>query len=304
MSNPPRYGKTLRIYIPEGIATGLRKVEIINWTGIAYACSRSKIDKLKLRKEVKNAGVYLLIAEDEESPAGFQVYIGSSENVIRRIKQQMDEKDFWDQVIAFTSKDENLTKGHVEYLESRLINMLDEANMVSLLNTAIPVKNHIPEPDTAAMEEYLDNLLLIMGTLGYPNIHRQKTASIIASKSKLQDYTFNIHNIQRHANATMEIDDNGNYLVRSGAHISTEVSPSFDVMKGVKILRDRLIEQNKLELSPDGKYYILKEDTSFQSPSYAGGFVQGRKCNGRTEWKTENNKALVDIEKDLLELDH
>jgi hypothetical protein len=37
------------------------------------------------------------------------------------------QKDFWTRTVVVTSKDENLTKAHVRYLESRLVQIIAQA---------------------------------------------------------------------------------------------------------------------------------------------------------------------------------
>jgi hypothetical protein len=47
-------------------------------------------------------------------------YIEEAEVVRDRLKKQR-EKEFWIRAIVFISKDENLTKSHIRYLQGRLI---------------------------------------------------------------------------------------------------------------------------------------------------------------------------------------
>ena len=42
-------------------------------------------------------------------------------NVIKiPLNQHLTQKDFWHETIVFVSKDENLNKAHIKYLENRL----------------------------------------------------------------------------------------------------------------------------------------------------------------------------------------
>ena len=43
-----------------------------------------------------------------------------------------EAKDFWTRTVVVTSKDENLTKAHVRYLESRLVQIATTANRATL----------------------------------------------------------------------------------------------------------------------------------------------------------------------------
>ena len=61
MEQARSYGKTVRIFLPDGLSTGLRWVEITNWSGVAYSCPRNKIIQLKDRSELDSPGVYLLV---------------------------------------------------------------------------------------------------------------------------------------------------------------------------------------------------------------------------------------------------
>lgn len=49
----------------------------------------------------------------------------------------------------------------------------------------------------------------------------------------------------------------------------------------------------------DTEYRFVK-DHIFTSPSLAASVVMGRNANGRTEWKTADNKTLKSIEEENL----
>ena len=52
------------------------------------------------------------------------------DNVLTRLtKHEADDKDFWTRTVVVTSKDENLTKAHVRYLESRLVEISTRAGL-------------------------------------------------------------------------------------------------------------------------------------------------------------------------------
>src|SRR5690606_26201864 len=70
--------------------------------------------------------------------------------------------------IAFVSKDNNLTKAHVKYLESRCIEIAEEIKRYDLMNGAKSVLPSLSESDIAEMEEFLSNLRLLLTAVGYP----------------------------------------------------------------------------------------------------------------------------------------
>src|SRR5664280_1709736 len=110
---------TIKLFLPKGDAKGLRTAEISNWTGKALAAPRTDLDRLLDRDECEKAGVYVLTGSDPVTNQP-HAYIGEAE-VIRDGLRQHRVKEFWVSVVVFVSKDENLTKAHVRYLESRLL---------------------------------------------------------------------------------------------------------------------------------------------------------------------------------------
>ena len=127
-------GRTIKIYLDNGSVTGIKHSEIVNWTGQAMASPRGMIKKLKDWTEAQRPGVYFLFGLDENGNES--VYIGESENVFERLIQHVGDpkKDFWDEVVFFTSRDENLTKAHVKFLESKLTLLAKNANRYNVLN--------------------------------------------------------------------------------------------------------------------------------------------------------------------------
>jgi hypothetical protein len=73
-------------------------------------------------------------------------------------------------VILFSNKDENLTKSHVKYLESRLINIALNADRYKIENSNSPNPSSLPLSDQDAMEDFLLNVKLLNGTLGHKPI--------------------------------------------------------------------------------------------------------------------------------------
>ena len=106
---------TIKLFLPRGDAKSLRTAEISNWTGKAVAAPRTELDDLLAREELDKAGVYILIGRDPLTNVP-RAYIGEAEILRKRLKQHKT-KEFWVSAIVFVSKDENLTKAHVRYME-------------------------------------------------------------------------------------------------------------------------------------------------------------------------------------------
>ncbi len=154
---------TIKLFLPRGDAKSLRTAEISNWTGKAVAAPRTELEELLTREELDGAGVYILIGNDPLTNAP-RAYIGEAEIIRDRLRQHK-AKDFWVSAIVFVSKDENLTKAHVRYLESRLLAEAVQINRFTIeQNQAGGSK--LPESDREDMEVFLSRIRQLLPVLG------------------------------------------------------------------------------------------------------------------------------------------
>ncbi len=116
MSKTP--GFSGRIFIPTGEPEGLRIVEKSNRTGQGLVFPRAQFTEARRRPELKRTGVYLLWGPGESGQLP-RVYVGEGDAVLPRLDQHTRQKGFWTHAAAFTSKDQNLDKAHVQYPEAR-----------------------------------------------------------------------------------------------------------------------------------------------------------------------------------------
>ena len=79
-----------------------------------------------------------------------------------------EKRGFWETAVVVTTSDEALTKGHVRYLEARLIEITKAAGRVVLDNTQLPDadRRRLPEADRANMEAFLANLKVVLPIVG------------------------------------------------------------------------------------------------------------------------------------------
>ena len=124
---------TIKIFLAHGDPKRLRTAELSNWTGKAVAGPRSEFDSVLAREESHNSGVYFLTGIDPETGKS-AVYIGEAESIRDRVRGHLD-RDFWNHISFFTSKDENLTKAHIRYLEGRLIEQAKQAGRAEVKNS-------------------------------------------------------------------------------------------------------------------------------------------------------------------------
>ena len=142
---------TIKLFLPRGEAKSLRTAEISNWTGKAVAAPRTEFDDLLQRDELDKAGVYILSGTDPLSGSPL-AYIGEAEIIRERLKQHKT-KEFWISAIVFVSKDENLTKAHVRYLESKLLTEASHVGRFTIEQNQAG-GSRLPESDREDMEVF------------------------------------------------------------------------------------------------------------------------------------------------------
>ncbi len=286
-------GRTIRIYLVDGVPSEILTAEIMNWTGKVIVSPRSQLDQLASRPEAKRTGVYLLSGPDPENAAKDLVYIGEGDNVLDRLlKHNKDEeKDFWSQAVLIISKDENLTKSHVRYLESRLIGLAKQANKARLANGTAPPPTQLPEPDVADMEFFLGQVQMVLPVLGFSFTQQlvvtkpQTGVSTASARSPI----FTMNPVGTSATA-QEID--GNFIVFKNSTARKQGTESWMSYKG---LRDQLVTDGKLIDGPgqDG-FFIFAEDVPFSSPSAAAAVVYGGNQNGRIVWRVKDTSQTYE----------
>ena len=280
-----KFGKTIKLFLIDGDPNGRMTCELSNWTGKAYKIPRIKVKDCTDRPDLINPGIYLLFGKNETGKD--LVYIGEAEIVLKRLTQHLTQKDFWTEAIIFISKDENLNKAHIKYLENRLYELAKTVNRYQVENNTIPTQSSIAESDRAEMEEFIENIKILINTLGHKVFEEKRE---IKSPQQQAKETFYIK-AARGADAQGEPTSDG-FVVFKGSKVADSTVPS--ITQNFKRLREELMESG-LIIKADGEYK-LSEDHVFSSPSTAAVIVMGRNANGLTEWKLKDGTTLKEFE--------
>lgn len=167
-------GKSINLFLMDGDATGRIKCTLANWTGIAYKIPRTSLDLCKERDDLKQSGVYFLFGTSDETGKGV-VYIGQAgarkngEGILNRLMEHKrnPDKDYWNEAVVFTTSNNSLGPTEISYLENRFCNLAVEANRYEVKNGNDPNHGNITEEKESEMEEFIDYVKVIMGTLGH-----------------------------------------------------------------------------------------------------------------------------------------
>jgi hypothetical protein len=284
-----KFGKTIKLFLIDGDTNGRLTCELSNWTGKAYKLPRNLIKICTDRPEIQTTGVYMLLNRSADLSEKGQLYIGEAENIFNRLTQHVKEKDFWNEAIVFISKDDNLNKAHIKYLENRLHVIASFANRYELINNQKPTQSSISESDKSEMEEFLANILTLVNTLGYNAFEQIRQADTKVQPDKEEDLFY--ITATRGANGIGKTTSEG-FVVFENSQVAEPVTNSYP--KTMQKLRDTLISEGVIVKEQDK--LLIKQDYLFSSSSSAAMIIMGRSANGLTEWKMKSGKTLQDFE--------
>jgi hypothetical protein len=287
-------GKSIKLFLADGSPSGIITAEIMNWSGHVIAAPRSRLADLLKRPETKRAGLYILLGDKPDGDEQV-AYIGETEGIAERLTQHAKPedkggKDFWRHVYLVTSKDANLTKGHLRYVESKLITIASTANRIPLNNSKGTVSEYgmLPEADQADMLYFIEQIKLVLPVLGL-DLLRETPPPPAAAQSKegvTQSPVFLLTAPKLGITARAQ-EVEGEFVVESGS-LAKAAWTEKNWNHGYSKLHQLLQEHGVLIPTENGLLRFSKEH-SFDSPSAASAVIMGRADNGRKSWRTQHS---------------
>ena len=202
------------------------------------------------------------------------------------------EKDYWTETAVFTASDSSPGATEISSLEHRFCTMAPEAKRYDVKNGNDPNFGSTTEEKMCAMEEFVENARVMMGTLGHklfePLTHwtvqtTQPADGEVAAERRL-------------------------YLKRTVSNVGTMEGESAQSAEGFVVLRGALcrrwgrrIPASVKELraaAPLNEKSCLLEDLLFSSPTYAAIFLTGKSSNGTALWKDRRGRTLKSLEEE------
>jgi hypothetical protein len=275
---------TIKIFLVHGDPKRLRTAELSNWTGKAVAGPRSEFDSVLAREESQKSGVYLLTGIDPKTGKS-AVYIGEAESIRDRVRGHLD-KDFWNHIAHFTSKDENLTKAHIRYLEGRLIEQAKKAGRAEVKNIQ-DGGARLPESDREDMEIFLEKIHQLLPVLGVEVL--VPTAGSAEAATEIEPLSCETKGLK----ATGHLTPNG-LVVLAGSKAVLNERPSYQKYPWAFRMRQTLKEEGALVEKSD--HLLFTRDVEFSSPSAAAAVIHGGHANGLISWKNKDGKTLKELE--------
>lgn len=269
-------GKTVTTYLVDGDPKGTRYAFISNKICQMFVVPRSNLDYLDKQKKLHKPAFYILIGEDENAKP--QAYIGETENFKERVKDHDQKKLFWQKALIFVSKDADMTKTDVQYLEFLAVQQAKESNRYNLQeNKQTPKEPNLPEYQKDAMDEFFEDIKFLTSFIG---IGIFDTTPI----NTLPVFYFK----RRGADAKGVYDGNGFTLLK-GSILSKDTNNSCHALE-----RRNMIIKDYTFINETNNP-VLTSDVSFSSPSTAAAVCGGGSYNGWVEWINKEGITLDKI---------
>lgn len=278
------YGKSIELFLANGTADSFITAELSNWNGKAIKIPRIEVSDCK-RDDIKGAGVYFLFCKEEDDSDS--VYIGESETIQERLNQHIrdynadKEKFYWTTAVIFLGRD--LNKALIRYLEDRFVQIARESKRYKVLTKNTYGKTVMKESQTAAIEEFIDNVRILINALGYkvlePTVHNDPNSTVDDEALFL-----NLGNASGKGMITTE-----GFVLFAGAVLNEKTSEK-SLSKGAATLRKKHLASNKV------KDFVTTEDILFSSSSAAADFVTGYSVSGPATWKNAAGVTLKERE--------
>lgn len=180
---------TIRVFVAEGDPDGLRVIDRPNWTvvGVVIPRERWSVAREK-RDELKRSGIYILSGYDEAEPDLVKIYIGQTEDLLKRLTQHDSFIDFWERVTIFTSNStsNSLNRAHVSWLEWKLIQRAQDVGFAKLANSVVPRKPILNEFETADIEAFAKDIFRILPLVGMHVFEPKKIIKAAAAAAPAQ----------------------------------------------------------------------------------------------------------------------
>ncbi len=279
------YGKSIELFLVNGTADSLITAELSNWNGKAIKIPRIEVTSCK-REDITQAGVYFLFCKEDDGSDS--VYIGEAENVKERLIQHLrdyqaeKEKYYWSTAVIFVGRD--LNKALIRYLENRFVEIARNSKRYIVLTKNTYRNTVMKESQIAVMEEFIDNVKILINALGYKLL--EPFSQVEPSASETDDEI--LYLTSGSAKATGKVTTEG-FVVFEDAIVNEKTSTK-SLSAGMQKLRQTLIDSDKVQ------NWKTTEDILFSSSSAAADFILGYSVSGPQMWKTKDGRTLKDIE--------
>lgn len=258
--------KSINLLLYEGNLNGVISIEDSKWnSGELYSAPRESILELLETDACNKYGVYLLLSAN-------MVYVGQASDLAKRITQHIVGKEWWENVVILTTKDDSLNHSDIDYLETVLIEMAQKVNRLDCDNKK---KGNNPKVDKfrkVYLTQYLKEALFLMQLIGINvfneinGLNRQKshrqlnTAIDVKTRLAIGKRAKNEAIILLNDNG-IHIDNKASYAVKQESKDEFWINPNVKLLEGDWfIILNNNAEQELIVLSVPAKTFSKQND--------------------------------------------
>lgn len=219
----------------------------------------------------------------QEDDGTDSVYIGEAENVLDRLTQHLwdfqsgKEKYYWNTAVIFVGRD--LNKALIRYLENRFVEIAKECGRYTVLTKNTYKNTVLKEAQIANMEEFIDNVKILINTMGY------KVLVLVPKATDEAIYLF----CKGSGVSAKGFVSTGGFKVLEGSTVSDHIAPSLETRgKTYYNLRNALVKEGVIV------DWVYTREYEFNAPSAASAVVFGHTSNCKVDWKTADGVKLKD----------
>lgn len=289
------FPRTVQLFLMDGSPNGRIKCSLDNWVGKVYLIPRTELARSKDRTDLSQTGIYLLFGTDAKT-GDEKLYVGQARErkngngVLARVAEHLgnEKLDYFTHAILIIDSDNSFGPTEISYLENAFYQQAVEAGRVQTVNGNDPSPGNVTEEKEAALNEFMANAKILIGSLGYrvfDAVDDAKTATptpVQTTPSIEPLLQLNCVGALGFGRQTAD-----GFVVLSGAKVRSQVTNS--VPEAVKKNRERFADR----ISDTDE---LLRDTLFTSPSAAAGFLTGNSISGKTAWKDDAGRTLQELE--------
>jgi len=278
-------GRSIELFFVDGTPDGMVTATIpFQWSGNVLVTQRTQLKEAISRSEATRPGVYLLVGDKDGEHT---LYVGETDELKARLTQHASAKDWWDTAILITSNGEPLNKAHVRYLEHQMFMDAKRIGKISLEYGRSPTESPLSEAAKAHMDDFLENIYLVLPALRFDFFNEQaKADSPAAPEQKSSEAVVFTFEVAKHGIKARARWEAGKFIVEAGSTARNKWSSTAAHPTYADLYND-LVDQGVLVAN--GPHRVFAKSYVFNSTSAAAAVVSGRPASGPKSWIKEGS---------------
>ena len=149
---------SVRIFLQDGHANGVRIVSRSKWSGRGLVIPRVCLAEQLGRAELSAPGVYLL-TETGVGAARPTLCIGAADPVCDGLARHATDDQSWSMAVVFTCKENTLDSAQFQSIAARLLQLARSADKAEIISANRSEQPQLSTAESAAAEIFLEHML-------------------------------------------------------------------------------------------------------------------------------------------------